>query len=136
MAKFNAGGSVVASTYIGEIEAETAEEAIQKAWGEAQVSVCHACSKHISDPEVEGVWVEDEEGNFTDEGGPKETYDAMVKNHVKEVKLLKAKNKRLREVLKQSFKAMQENINYAAYKDERVLADAMYAIRNVLKGRV
>lgn len=136
MARFNAGGGVVASTYIGEVEAETAEEAIKKAWQEAGISVCHECSRHLSDPEIDSIWVEDENGIVTEDGGFKVDHDAVANAHKEEVKLLKAKNKRLREVLKQSFKAMQENMNYAAYKDERVLADAMYAIRNVLKGKV
>lgn len=52
MAKWSVYGKVVASTYIGEFEAETKEEALDKAGKEAHVSVCHQCSRKIEDPEV------------------------------------------------------------------------------------
>lgn len=56
-------GTVVASTYLGEVEAETKEEAEQKAHGRAHVSVCHQCAEHISDPEVESVEAVEVESN-------------------------------------------------------------------------
>ena len=61
--KWHATGAVAGSTYIGVVEADTEEEAIAKAWDLADVILCHKCSQHISDPEVEDitVWEEEEE---------------------------------------------------------------------------
>lgn len=55
--KWRVSGTVVAGTYVGEVEAETEEEAIQKGWDLVDVSVCHQCAKVISDPEVEDIQV-------------------------------------------------------------------------------
>jgi hypothetical protein len=57
--RWRAYGTVVAGTYIGVVKAETEEEAVQKAYDIAWVSVCHQCSQHISDPEVTEVTVEE-----------------------------------------------------------------------------
>jgi hypothetical protein len=50
---------VSAGKYIGEVEAETAEEAIKKAWNHknAACSVCHQCSEEVCDPEFTAVHV-------------------------------------------------------------------------------
>lgn len=57
--RWRAYGSVGASTYIGVVEADTKEEAIEKAFDQADVGVCHQCSHSISDPEVTEVEVEE-----------------------------------------------------------------------------
>jgi hypothetical protein len=68
MKKWRVGGGVSASTYVGEFEAATWQEAIEKAYKVAGVSVCHECAEHISDPEIDHLWAEDEEtGDCTSE---------------------------------------------------------------------
>lgn len=59
MKRWRAYGLVGASTYIGIVEAKTKEEAIEKAFDCADVSVCHQCARTLSDPEVTGVEVEE-----------------------------------------------------------------------------
>lgn len=56
--RFVATGTVTGGTYIGEFEAETAEQAEQVAWYQAGISLCHHCSLSISDPEVTEIYVE------------------------------------------------------------------------------
>lgn len=68
MTRYVATGSVVGGTYIGEIEANTPEEAISKARRKCHVSLCHACAKGLSDLEVEQVTVMDvDTGEETEE---------------------------------------------------------------------
>ena len=67
--KWRVGGGVHASTYLGEVEAASAKEAIEEAWKIAFVSVCHQCSSDVSDPEVTSIWVENEDtGEFSESG--------------------------------------------------------------------
>lgn len=65
--KYQVGGAVHASTFIGDIEADTPEEALEKAYQKAHVSVCHQCAEYIQDPEPCALWAEDEGGNVTHE---------------------------------------------------------------------
>jgi hypothetical protein len=68
MKKWRVGGGIAASTYVGEFEAATWQEAIAKAYKVAGVFVCHKCAEHISDPEIDHLWAEDEEtGDCTSE---------------------------------------------------------------------
>ena len=48
-------GTVMAGTFIGEIEADSAEHAVKKAWAQAHVSVCHQCADNVSDPDVVAI---------------------------------------------------------------------------------
>ena len=52
MKKFHIYGTVVGGKYIGEYEVETEEQAIEIAWKDARVSLCHACSPECEDPEI------------------------------------------------------------------------------------
>lgn len=52
-------GTVVASTYVGDVKAETKEEAEAKAWDMVDVSVCHQCDRYVSDPEVSELHLEE-----------------------------------------------------------------------------
>ena len=54
MPKFRVYGTVTASCYLGEVEADSAEAAVEIALESdaAQITVCHACADQISDPEV------------------------------------------------------------------------------------
>lgn len=63
MPKYRLYARVTGEKYLGEIEAENEEEAIQKGResDETYVSVCHQCAKEISDPEVTDVTAELEE---------------------------------------------------------------------------
>ena len=72
MPKYNAYGTVVGSTYIGEFEAKNEKEAIEKAQRAAGVSLCHECARDISDPEVTEINVELVEDENDSEGGADE----------------------------------------------------------------
>ena len=61
MPKWRVGGTVVGSTYIDEYEAPTWQEAVALATKDASVSLCHQCSREISDPEIESFWAENTE---------------------------------------------------------------------------
>mgnify|MGYP003421814730 FL=1 len=58
MAKFHVSGTVVGSTYIGEFEADTEAEAIEKAATEAHVSLCHQCSRNCENIEITEISAE------------------------------------------------------------------------------
>jgi hypothetical protein len=60
MARYRVYGTVTASKYLGEVEASSEEEAEKKAWAMdvASVSVCHQCSRDVSDPEISEITVE------------------------------------------------------------------------------
>jgi hypothetical protein len=65
--KYKVGGSVHASTFIGEFEADSPEAAFEQAYKAAYVSVCHQCADAIQDPEVAHLWAEDENRECTRE---------------------------------------------------------------------
>ena len=58
IARHSNGDVVIGGTFVGVFEAETAEAAIEKAWKKAHVSLCHHCSREISDPEVDELHAE------------------------------------------------------------------------------
>lgn len=55
--------TVTGSKYLGEVEAETEEEAKEKAFDldAAYISLCHACSTHCEDAEITEVVAEEAE---------------------------------------------------------------------------
>lgn len=55
--RFSIYGIVTGSKYLGEVEAETADDAVLDAWEtlDTSVSVCHHCAKDISDPEIHEI---------------------------------------------------------------------------------
>lgn len=57
--KWNVYGYVQGSKYLGEIEADTKEEAEKKA-GEIDtwISLCHQCASEIDDPQITEIEVE------------------------------------------------------------------------------
>ena len=60
MSKYRAYGVVTGGKYLGEVEADSKEEAISKA-GELDtcyVSICHQCSSEIDDPDIHEIQVE------------------------------------------------------------------------------
>ncbi|MNR93663.1 hypothetical protein D3C72_247210 [compost metagenome] len=63
MVKYRVYGSVKATKYIGVIEANSKEEAEEKAWrmDEAAVSLCHQCSSEAEDPEIDELVIEEVE---------------------------------------------------------------------------
>jgi hypothetical protein len=54
MAKWSLTGCISAGKYLGTVEAETKEEAIEKGWQleSCHVSVCHQCADDVEDPEI------------------------------------------------------------------------------------
>ncbi len=59
-------GTVVAGTFVGEYEAETGQEAIEQAWADAYVGICHHCAQRISDPEVTQLTAESPDGELVE----------------------------------------------------------------------
>lgn len=55
-------GSVVGSTWVGVFKAETGEGAIEQAWRTVGISLCHECSRDVSDLEVEQMTAVAEDG--------------------------------------------------------------------------
>jgi hypothetical protein len=53
-------GHVTGSKYLGNVEADTEEDARNKAWklDTAYVSVCNHCSSQVEDPEIDDITVE------------------------------------------------------------------------------
>lgn len=52
MALWNVSGTVVGGTFVGEFKAETAAAALKQAWKKVGITLCHECSREMSDPEV------------------------------------------------------------------------------------
>lgn len=77
--KYRVGGGVHASTYIGEFEANTPWQAIEMAYNEVYISVCHQCSSTISDPEPVNLWAEDENGDVTQESSAEDVLRDRIK---------------------------------------------------------
>lgn len=59
--KYSVSASVRGGKYLGEVEATSPAEAIQKAWDldSCHVSMCHQCSDECEDPEVDKIFVEE-----------------------------------------------------------------------------
>lgn len=61
MKKFHVYAVVTGSKYLGEVDAETKEEAIEK--GEnlksVNISICHQCSSECENPEVTEITAEE-----------------------------------------------------------------------------
>ena len=58
-------GRVVGGKYLGEVEAETVNEAEAKGWKLASVHLCHVCAKQVEDAEIDEIQAtceDDEEG--------------------------------------------------------------------------
>lgn len=59
MPKWDVYGKVSATKYLGQFEAETAEDAEQMAMeANGHVAVCHQCANEVSDPEIHECIVE------------------------------------------------------------------------------
>lgn len=58
--KYALYGKVVGSKYLGEVEADSVEEAIEKGYAldTCHVSVCHQCSHDIEDPVIDDITAE------------------------------------------------------------------------------
>jgi hypothetical protein len=57
--RWRVNGTVVGGKYLGEYEADTAEEAVELALDEAHVSFCHQCSGECENAEVEDATAEE-----------------------------------------------------------------------------
>jgi len=86
MPRYSVTGAVHASTYIGEYDANTPEEAIERAYRDAGVSLCHECAREVSDPEVCELVAEDvETGDATSEA----TTNDQIVEQAAEIKRLR-----------------------------------------------
>lgn len=56
--KWHLSGTVIGRKYLGEVEADTMEEAIEKGWKLCHVSLCHQCSDECEDAEIDEVFAE------------------------------------------------------------------------------
>lgn len=58
--KYNLIGTVTGSKYLGTVEAESAEEAIEKAYklDTCSISLCHQCTDECEDPEITEIIAE------------------------------------------------------------------------------
>ena len=52
MAKYRVCATVVGSTNVGEYEADSEEAAIEMAWEDVSIGLCHHCARKINDPET------------------------------------------------------------------------------------
>lgn len=59
--RFRIYGIISASKYIGEVEANTKEEAEEKAWSHENMGccVCHQCTSEVEDPEILEIELEE-----------------------------------------------------------------------------
>jgi hypothetical protein len=63
MKKYQCYGRVVGSKFLGEVEAGSAAEAIEKAFdlpGAQHISICHQCAREIEDPEITDITVNED----------------------------------------------------------------------------
>jgi hypothetical protein len=97
MKKWRVGGGITASTYVGEVEAATWQEAVDKAYKVAGVSVCYECAKHIGDPEIDHLWAEDVE---TGDCWSELTLSDQVSEQAREIERLRQTIERLRQTMK------------------------------------
>lgn len=86
MPRYSVSGAVVGSTWIGEYDANTPEEAIGLAYNDAGISLCHECARKVSDPEVLELTAEDvETGDATSE----KTIHDQISEQAKEIERLR-----------------------------------------------
>ncbi len=60
MKKYTCYGKVVATKWLGDVEAENEKEALELAMelDTNHVSICHQCARQIDSPEIDEVFVE------------------------------------------------------------------------------
>lgn len=86
MPRYSVSGAVHGSTWIGEYDANTPEEAIELAYNDAGISLCHECARSVSDPEVCDLTAEDvETGDATSEA----TTNDQIVEQAAEIKRLR-----------------------------------------------
>lgn len=86
MPRYSVTGAVVGSTWIGEYDANTPEEAFEFARDDAGISLCHECARSVSDPEVCELTAEDvETGDATSE----KTVHDQIAEQAKEIERLR-----------------------------------------------
>lgn len=62
MKTYHCYASVIGSKYLGTVEADNEEHALDLAWKleTTGIHVCHQCADHIENPEVDNITVEEE----------------------------------------------------------------------------
>lgn len=80
MSKWHVNAAIHAGKYVGEVEADSAEEAFEKARDlDAGVSPCWSCARQLNDPEVAYLIVENDDGTecVTDDDDPQRLIDSL-----------------------------------------------------------
>jgi hypothetical protein len=122
MPRYSVTGAVHGSTWIGEYDANTPEEAIELAYNDAGVSLCHECARSVSDPEVCELTAEDvETGDSTSEA----TTNDQIVEQAEEIRRLRAAAKQAREALRDCLRSDSTN------RLVDVIGDAMTALEQV-----
>lgn len=62
MKRYAVNAVLVCGQYLGEVEAESAEEAIDKLGKKAGATLCYHCSRKISDLELDDITADEVEG--------------------------------------------------------------------------
>ena len=63
--RYRAFATVVGGKYLGEVEADSEEEAVDKAWelDECHISLCHHCSRQLENAQITDIDIEPVEEN-------------------------------------------------------------------------
>lgn len=80
MTKWHVHAAIHGGKYVGEVEADSAEEAFEKAADlDCGVSLCWSCDRQLSDPEVSYLIVENDDGTecVTDDDDPHRLINTM-----------------------------------------------------------
>lgn len=117
MKTYQVYGTVRGSKYLGEVEAETAQEALERAPHEASlfdVRLCHQCSGECEDPEIDGYLVEgsDDLDDSAKEDGfwESKAYKYLARVRELEQHMVRAVLNARNEALEEAAKAIEDSI--------------------------
>lgn len=122
--KYIIGAAITGSAVLGETEANSPEEAMERAsqnFGDP--SLCHQCSERVSDLEVDTLWAQDESGDCTSEPN---THDQLIEA-AKEVERLRAALTKINGIRNSIVGAQTVNWSEHIYPLASALNDAGFA---------
>ena len=94
MSKWHVNAAIHAGAYVGDVEADSAEEALEKARElDCNTSLCWSCARKLQDPEPAYFVVENDDGteSLSDEDDPQRRIDELKEEIAALKKQLKAK---------------------------------------------